>query len=50
LLAELGFARQALHAATLGFHHPVRKEFLSFESPLPVDMVDLIARLAGEME
>ena len=26
VLAELGFARQALHAATLGFVHPVTQE------------------------
>ncbi len=50
ILKELGFARQALHAATLGFQHPVTKEILSFESPLPDDMVELIARLAGETE
>lgn len=47
LLAELGFARQALHAATLGFQHPFTKEFLSFESALPADMVALIGRLSA---
>lgn len=26
---------QALHAASLGFHHPVKKEWMYFESPLP---------------
>ncbi len=30
--------RQALHAKTLGFTHPVTKEFLSFDSPIPEDM------------
>ena len=30
--------RQALHAAVLGFPHPVTKEELRFESPLPPDM------------
>jgi 23S rRNA pseudouridine1911/1915/1917 synthase len=45
-LRELGFARQALHAATLGFEHPVRKEKLSFESALPADIVELIGRLS----
>jgi 23S rRNA pseudouridine1911/1915/1917 synthase len=50
ILRQLDFARQALHAATLGFQHPVTKEILSFESPLPDDMVELIARLAGETE
>ncbi|MGB3343476.1 MAG: RluA family pseudouridine synthase [Aequorivita sp.] len=30
--------RQALHARTLGFVHPVSKEFMRFECPLPEDM------------
>lgn len=47
LLAELGFARQALHAATLGFQHPVSKEKLSFESATPADIQELIGRLSG---
>jgi len=33
-----GLARQALHAAHLGFVHPVTKEDMSFTSPLPQDM------------
>jgi 23S rRNA pseudouridine1911/1915/1917 synthase len=45
-LSELGFARQALHAATLGFIHPITKEKLSFASPLPADIHDLIGRLS----
>ncbi len=44
-LAEAGLARQALHAAVLGFVHPVTGETLRFESPLPPDMGDLQARL-----
>jgi 23S rRNA pseudouridine1911/1915/1917 synthase len=47
LLKQLGFERQALHAATLGFVHPVTQEKLAFESPLPADMVALIGRLDG---
>ena len=30
--------RQALHARTLGFVHPVTDEFMRFESPIPQDM------------
>ena len=41
------FARQALHAATLGFEHPVTKDMLRFEAPMPRDMVDLITALGG---
>jgi 23S rRNA pseudouridine1911/1915/1917 synthase len=50
ILKQLGFTRQALHAATLGFQHPVTKEMLSFESPLPADMLALIDGLAAETE
>jgi 23S rRNA pseudouridine1911/1915/1917 synthase len=45
LLNELGFARQALHAAELGFTHPVTKNRLSFASPLPPDMQELLSAL-----
>lgn len=36
------FPRQALHAAVLGFKHPVTQEELRFESELPPDMTALI--------
>ncbi len=39
------FPRQALHAATLGFLHPVTGEALEFEAPLPPDMTALLAAL-----
>ncbi len=39
------FPRQALHAAVLGFRHPVSGEALRFEAPLPDDMGQLLARL-----
>ncbi|WP_299191854.1 RluA family pseudouridine synthase [uncultured Litoreibacter sp.] len=41
-----GFPRQALHAATLGFIHPVSGEKLSFEAPLPQDFAELITELS----
>jgi 23S rRNA pseudouridine1911/1915/1917 synthase len=37
--------RQALHAAVLGFEHPVTGEALRFEAPLPDDMALLVANL-----
>ncbi|RAN31481.1 RluA family pseudouridine synthase [Hyphomonas pacifica] len=43
--AARAFPRQALHAAVLGFVHPITKETLRFEAPLPEDMSDLIAAL-----
>jgi len=46
VLHELEFRRQALHAATLGFVHPITQAKVSFASPLPVDIVDLIGRLS----
>jgi 23S rRNA pseudouridine1911/1915/1917 synthase len=45
LLKELGFQRQALHAAKLGFTHPVTKHRLSFSSPMPPDMQELFDAL-----
>ena len=43
------FPRQALHAASLGFDHPVSGQRLEFSSPLPQDMQALIAALqAGQ--
>jgi 23S rRNA pseudouridine1911/1915/1917 synthase len=36
--------RQALHAKTLGFMHPVKKEFMMFSSELPDDMVALLEK------
>ncbi len=43
--AARAFPRQALHAATLGFIHPVTGEALRFEAPLPDDMAGLVAAL-----
>ena len=37
--------RQALHAKTLGFFHPRKKEFMRFDSELPEDMKELLQRL-----
>jgi 23S rRNA pseudouridine1911/1915/1917 synthase len=41
-----GLGRQALHAAELGFEHPVTGEELNFSSPLPSDLAALEAGLA----
>lgn len=42
-----GFRRQALHAATLGFRHPVSGKALRFESPLPPDFAHLLDALSA---
>jgi len=39
------FPRQALHAQTLGFEHPVSGETMRFSADLPSDMEGLIGRL-----
>jgi len=39
------FPRQALHAETLGFTHPVSGERLQFGAPLPGDMAGLLEEL-----
>ncbi|MDP3635216.1 RluA family pseudouridine synthase [Phenylobacterium sp.] len=46
-MAQAGLSRQALHAAVLGFVHPVTGEALRFESPLPPDMAKLEALLSA---
>ncbi|WP_416898432.1 MAG: RluA family pseudouridine synthase [Minwuia sp.] len=43
--AARAFPRQALHAAVLGFIHPVTGEDLSFRAQLPQDMSELIRTL-----
>ncbi|MEA3388837.1 RluA family pseudouridine synthase [Sphingobium sp. CCH11-B1] len=45
ILETLGFKRQALHAKTLGFIHPVTDKPLLFQSALPVDMQELLSEL-----
>jgi len=45
ILARLGFARQALHAAELGFLHPLDGRPLHFASATPVDMEHLLVEL-----
>ncbi len=42
-----GWERQALHAATLGFRHPVTGQILRFDSPLPEDLQRLRVFLEG---
>lgn len=37
--------RQALHAKTLGFYHPIKKERILVESDLPEDMKSLVEKL-----
>ncbi|HEY6815102.1 MAG TPA: RluA family pseudouridine synthase [Croceibacterium sp.] len=46
ILQRLGFNRQALHAAVLGFVHPVTSDKLRFTSDLPPDMKELIDETA----
>jgi 23S rRNA pseudouridine1911/1915/1917 synthase len=45
ILETLNFKRQALHAARLGFIHPVKSHALAFESEIPADMQELFDNL-----
>jgi 23S rRNA pseudouridine1911/1915/1917 synthase len=47
-MARAGLARQALHAAVLGFVHPVTGEDLRFETPPPEDMERLESELGAQ--
>lgn len=42
------FGRQALHAATLSFTHPVTGQRVSFSAPCPADFEELLAVFARE--
>lgn len=37
--------RLALHAAELGFEHPITGQQMAFQSPLPADLAEFLARL-----
>jgi 23S rRNA pseudouridine1911/1915/1917 synthase len=45
IVDESGAPRLALHAAEIGFEHPISHEPLKFVMPLPADMARLIDRL-----
>ncbi|WP_206932863.1 RluA family pseudouridine synthase [Roseococcus thiosulfatophilus] len=45
--ALLAFPRQALHAASLEFHHPVTKDVLTFRSDPPKDLQALLSALSA---
>jgi 23S rRNA pseudouridine1911/1915/1917 synthase len=44
-MRPIAFARQALHAARLTVNHPATGRALTFEAPLPEDLMELIAEL-----
>ncbi|PQP91427.1 hypothetical protein [Paenibacillus sp. AR247] len=43
VLLDHSISRQALHAWELSFQHPVTRERMTFQAPLPPDMTRLIA-------
>jgi len=47
-MARAGLTRQALHAAILGFVHPITGESLRFESAIPPDMAQLESELDAQ--
>jgi 23S rRNA pseudouridine1911/1915/1917 synthase len=46
LLDQMDFRRQALHAARLGFIHPITRAALAWDSAMPPDMQQLFSRLS----
>jgi 23S rRNA pseudouridine1911/1915/1917 synthase len=48
ILDQSGAPRVALHAAELGFEHPITGESLRFEMALPADLAAFLARLRSE--
>ena len=44
-LRPIAFPRQALHAWRLAFTHPLTRQALRFEAPIPADITALIAKL-----
>ena len=44
-LRSIAFPRQALHAYRLSLRHPGDGRLLSFEAPLPADLIELLIRL-----
>ncbi|MEZ5749130.1 MAG: RluA family pseudouridine synthase [Caenibius sp.] len=47
ILSHSGFARQALHAAELGFTHPISGETHEFRSEIPADMREILEKIAN---
>jgi len=47
-MVRAGLTRQALHAAVLGFVHPITGEPLRFETPPPADMARLESELGAQ--
>ncbi len=47
IIDRSGAQRQALHAAELGFKHPITGQELTFKTPLPADMGKLLLKLRG---
>jgi len=45
VLAKEGLKRMFLHSCSLGFVHPLTGEAMRFESPLPGDLTQFVARL-----
>jgi 23S rRNA pseudouridine1911/1915/1917 synthase len=46
-ISELGAPRQMLHAASLGFIHPLTKKAVLFSAPPPADMQEILEKLRG---
>ncbi len=45
--SRIFFPRQMLHADTLGFYHPITKQYMEFSSPLPEDFKECLEKLSN---
>ena len=50
IIDHSGAQRQGLHAAELGFKHPITGEEMMFKTPLPADMGKLLVKLGNREE
>ena len=46
--ATLGLTRPFLHATHLSFEHPISGEVVHFDSPMPVDLQDVLTKLRAD--
>ncbi len=50
VLGDVVMPRVMLHAAVLGFLHPVTQRPMEFAAPMPDDMTDVVSRLRGHCQ
>ncbi len=49
-LRDVAVPRVMLHAAVLGFRHPITQQPMDFEAPVPADMTNVVSQLRGRCQ